>query len=110
MVLYLMIVPVFLVGFQWSCSAPEKTLYAAPSAVPEEFVMGQKLFDQYCAVCHPGGTTGLAPGIINKPLPEFLISFQIRNGIGLMPSFGEDVLSDAQVESITDYIEYLKEN
>ena len=92
-----------------SCSAPEKTLYAAPKELPtKELQDGRKLFNEYCASCHPGGMSGVGFAIINKPLPEFLIEFQIRNGVGVMPAFDKKMLNDNQVEQIAEYLVYLR--
>lgn len=91
------------------CSAPKILPYSEPVTLKtEELEDGRKLYDQHCATCHPGGMSGLGPAIINKPLPEFLIRFQIRNGIGVMPAFKEDVLNDEQVENIAEYLVYLR--
>ena len=91
-----------------SCTAPKKEPAAEPISMPtEELEKGRVLFDQHCATCHPEGKAGLGPAIINKPLPEALIQFQIRNGVGVMPAFGEEVLSDEQVNHIAEYLVYL---
>ncbi|HET8854563.1 MAG TPA: cytochrome c [Salinimicrobium sp.] len=83
--------------------------YSEPVEMPtEDLAHGRVLFNNYCASCHPGGMSGVGPAIINKPLPEFLIRFQIRNGIGLMPAFDEDVLKDRQVEQIAEYLVFLR--
>ncbi|WP_460880368.1 c-type cytochrome [Pontibacter rugosus] len=46
---------------------------------------GEVVFMTYCQKCHPGGASGLAPAINNKPLPGFMIRFQVRHGVGTMP-------------------------
>lgn len=91
------------------CSAPKILPYFEPVTLEtKELENGRKLYHQHCATCHPGGMSGLGPAVINKPLPEFLIRFQIRNGIGVMPAFKEDVLTDEQVENIAEYVVYLR--
>ena len=93
-----------------SCSAPKIRPKAESFRLPTaELENGLVLFNEYCASCHPGGMSGVGPAIINKPLPAPLIRFQIRNGVGLMPAFDEEKLSDKQVENIADYIVYLRE-
>ena len=101
---------IFLFGARISsCSAPEKTLYATPKELPtKELQDGRKLFNEYCASCHPGGMSGVGLAIINKPLPEFLIEFQIRNGVGVMPAFDKKMLTHKQVEQIAEYLVYLR--
>lgn len=92
-----------------SCSAPRQTLYTEPVDFPtEDLEKGKILFEEYCATCHPKAMSGLGPAIVNKPLPEFLIKFQIRNGVGVMPAFGEDILLDKEVEQIAEYLIYIR--
>ena len=100
----------FLLGLEViGCSAPKKALYTEPVDLPsKELQQGKILFEEYCATCHPGAMAGVGLAIVNKPLPEFLIKFQIRNGIGVMPSFGEDKLTDEQVDHIAEYLVYLR--
>src|SRR5436190_8440544 len=61
---------------------------------------GARLFHAHCYPCHPGGETGLGPALNNKPLPELAIKTQIRKGVGAMPAFSEERLSDEDVEAI----------
>lgn len=92
-----------------SCSAPKSAPPAEPLSMPtEELEQGRVSFNQYCATCHPEGMSGVGPAIINKPLPAALIRFQIRNGVGVMPGFDEEVLTDEQVEHIAEYLVYLR--
>ena len=92
-----------------SCSAPKSRPVAEPVDLPTaELENGRVLFHQYCASCHPEGMSGVGLAIINKPLPASLIRFQIRNGVGVMPAFEEDKLTDEQVENIADYLVYLR--
>ncbi len=95
-----------------SCSTPKVMPKAEVVEMPtDDLREGRNLFNSHCSSCHPAGKAGLAPGIIDKPLPEFLIRFQIRHGVGVMPAFDEEVLSDQEVEKIAEYLVYLrKEN
>jgi mono/diheme cytochrome c family protein len=61
-----------------------------------------------CDQCHPRGEAGLAPALNNKPLPAFLIKFQVRQGLGAMPSFSKDDLSDQQLDDIIRYLQALR--
>jgi mono/diheme cytochrome c family protein len=65
---------------------------------------GSVLFDRHCDHCHPGGAAGLGPGIHDKPLPEFLIRMQVRNGFGEMPAFDETDLPEADLDAIIAYL------
>ena len=73
----------------------------------EHALQGRKIFMSYCNSCHPGGTSGLGPSLINKPLPGFAIRFQVRNGLGVMPAFSKEVLSEKEVDRIIAYIKEL---
>jgi mono/diheme cytochrome c family protein len=65
---------------------------------------GEKLYNMHCYKCHATGAGGLGPSLNDNPLPRFLISMQIRHGLGVMPAFSEQQLSDRQVEEIVDYV------
>lgn len=69
---------------------------------------GQVVFMKNCNRCHPGGMGGLGPAIINKPLPGFLMRFQVRNGLGAMPSFKKQQLAKADLDNLIDYIKELR--
>lgn len=71
-------------------------------------VSGRQVFAAYCQQCHPGGEGGLGPALNNKPLPDFLIRLQVRKGLGVMPAFGEDELSGAEMDDLLAYLEALK--
>jgi mono/diheme cytochrome c family protein len=65
---------------------------------------GERLYNMYCYQCHATGEGGLGPSLNDKPLPHFAIRLQIRHGLGVMPAFGEQQLSDRQVDDIADYV------
>lgn len=67
---------------------------------------GQVLFMKHCQQCHPGGEAGLGPALTNKPLPDFLMRIQVRQGFGAMPAFPEKEVS---AEQLDDLLAYLKE-
>lgn len=69
---------------------------------------GQKVFMEACNRCHPAGNAGLGPSFINKPLPAFLIRMQVRNGLGVMPSFDRDHMSNDELDSLIAYIKALR--
>lgn len=71
-------------------------------------VLGRRVFDAYCHPCHPGGAGGLAPAINNKPLPAFLIKFQVRRGLGAMPAFPEEAVSDDELDAVAAYLKFLR--
>jgi mono/diheme cytochrome c family protein len=65
---------------------------------------GRVVFAQHCHKCHPGGEAGLGPALNDKPLPEFLMRFQVRHGLGVMPAFSEREISDADLQRLVDYL------
>lgn len=69
---------------------------------------GEVIFMSHCQKCHPGGTAGLAPSINNKPLPGFLIRYQVRHGLGMMPAFKKDHLSSEELDNLVAYLKELK--
>lgn len=76
---------------------------------PNEAVAhGNEVFDEYCSKCHPGGEAGLGPSINDKPLPAFLIKFQVRRGLGAMPGFSEDVISTEELDDLAAYLIWLR--
>lgn len=80
---------------------------------PREFTAqeqeGRVLFMRHCNMCHPGGSGGLGPSINNKPLPAVAMRTQIRQGVGSMPAFTEEMLSDAHVDAIVAYLNEMQE-
>ncbi|MBZ0158093.1 MAG: cytochrome c [Alphaproteobacteria bacterium] len=69
---------------------------------------GQLVFMKYCNQCHPKGEAGLGPSLNNKPLPGFLMKFQVRNGLGAMPSFPPSHISDQELDDLIAYLKALR--
>lgn len=69
---------------------------------------GQVVYMLHCQQCHPGGAEGLGPALNNKPLPRLAIEAQVRAGLGAMPAFGPDEISDADLQSLADYVVRLR--
>jgi mono/diheme cytochrome c family protein len=69
---------------------------------------GRIAFMAKCNHCHPGGEAGLGPALNDKPLPEFLIKTQIRAGLGAMPAFPPQEISDADVDAIIAYMKAIR--
>jgi mono/diheme cytochrome c family protein len=59
---------------------------------------------KYCHQCHPRGEAGIGPALNNKPLPGFLIRFQIRSGLGAMPAFPERVVGNEELDVLVAYL------
>jgi mono/diheme cytochrome c family protein len=73
----------------------------------QEAQKGQVVFMKHCNICHPAGRAGLGPGIFNKPLPRSAIRFQVRNGIGVMPAFSKEHISEEELDWL---VKFIKEN
>ena len=69
---------------------------------------GERAFSAHCHQCHPGGAGGLGPAINDKPLPVALIKTQVREGLGAMPAFQPNEVSDEQVDAIAAYLTALR--
>lgn len=92
-----------------ACSARKGIPYTEPLAAQDNEVQhGKVLFDKHCNSCHPNGTAGLGPALNNKPLPGFAIRYQIRHGIGAMPAFEEEKISDEESGEIVAYLKALR--
>lgn len=74
-----------------------------------QVALGQVVFAAQCDQCHPNGTRGIGLGIVNKPLPGFVIWAQVRSGLGQMPAFSEAEISDRELAAIIAYVDALRE-
>jgi mono/diheme cytochrome c family protein len=50
----------------------------------------------------------MGPSINDKPLPKFLMRFQIRHGLGVMPAFSDKQISDSELNDIVNYLTALR--
>lgn len=69
---------------------------------------GKQVYMDNCNTCHPSGRAGLGPAIFNKPLPGFMIRFQVRNGIGTMPAFKIKHISSKELDNLVRFIKEQK--
>jgi len=65
---------------------------------------GRIVYAHHCEACHPGGEAGLGPSLNDKPLPAFLMRFQVRHGLGVMPAFPHDAFGDRQLDDLMAFI------
>lgn len=73
-----------------------------------KLALGEQVFDRNCSQCHPGGEAGLGPALNNKPLPQFAVRIQVRNGVGAMPRFRSYEITDEQLRAVTAYMVWLR--
>ena len=71
---------------------------------------GQIVYMAHCQKCHPIGESGLGPAINSNPAPKFVKKFQVRHGLGMMPAFSEEHISDHDLQNIVQYMAALKRN
>jgi mono/diheme cytochrome c family protein len=101
------------------CSARSYLGYAPPArrpnSIPSERLQdnprlaeGQRVFMEHCNQCHVGGAAGVGPSLNDKPLPPWLVRFQVRHGLGAMPAFSPRRISDRQLEDVITYVRYLR--
>lgn len=100
---------ILLVPLLSGCSARRSEPIVGPLPSPSpEVARGEVAFDLHCSRCHPGGEHGLGPAINNKPLPGFLIRFQVRHGLGAMPAIPERELSREDLDAVVAYLKTLR--
>jgi mono/diheme cytochrome c family protein len=86
-------------------SEPEKPAFVARDST---VARGERVFNQQCDYCHPGGGGGLGPPLNNKPAPAFAIRFQIRHGLGAMPAFDSTKIAEKDVRAVAEYLKALR--
>lgn len=72
-----------------------------------QLVLGRRVFDRWCHQCHPGGSGGVGLALNDKPLPEAAIELQVREGLGAMPAFSEQLIDDRELDALVDYVAWL---
>lgn len=97
----------------WALSACAPAYRGEPITGPLELstptlVLGQRVFDRHCDQCHPGGAAGLGPSLNDKRLPGSLIAYQVRQGVGAMPAFTPERLTDKELDALIAYLESLR--
>lgn len=100
-----------LLAFAWGCGSARRgaPLVLADGDGDPRVTGGEYAFMRHCQPCHPGGDAGVGPALNNKTLlPNFLIRFQVRNGLGRMPAFPEDALSAEELDAIVAYLNHLQ--
>ena len=93
-------------GFFPYCSIRKSEPITGKEFVPvnEQIAHGERLYMQYCQKCHPGGEGGIGLAINPVPVPQFVKRFQVRHGLGVMPSFKKDEISESDLKDISKYM------
>lgn len=81
----------------------------SPDTAASSSVRGREVFELHCAPCHGPSGKGQyvgeghrSPEIAGRPLS--VITKQVRTGRGQMPTFGEAVISDADLADLAQFV------
>jgi mono/diheme cytochrome c family protein len=74
----------------------------------DRVVNGERVYMMRCQKCHPSGEAGVGPALNSNPAPSFLKRFQVRHGLGVMPSFSTKEISRGDLHDITAYLKSWK--
>ena len=94
-----------------SCSVRRSVPIEGPLALKDSSVVkGQILFMANCQKCHPVGEPGLGLSLNSNPAPGFLKRFQVRHGLGVMPSFSKKEVTGEELDDIISYMTARRRN
>jgi mono/diheme cytochrome c family protein len=77
--------------------------------VDPQVALGERVFAHACHACHPNALAGLGPGIIDKPIPPWLVRLQVRVGLGVMPAFSAEEIDDEELDALVAYLGVLRQ-
>jgi mono/diheme cytochrome c family protein len=101
---YMTLAACILMGLSCMPRRSEPIKGRAFTAANAQMANGEKQFMAHCQKCHPGGEAGLGIAINANPAPQFVKKFQVRHGLGVMPSFKKDEISKSDLEDISKYM------
>jgi mono/diheme cytochrome c family protein len=71
-------------------------------------INGEKVYMMHCQKCHPSGEAGLGPALNSNPAPQFVKRFQVRHGLGVMPSFTTEEISRSDLKDLSKFLKSWK--
>jgi mono/diheme cytochrome c family protein len=81
-----------------------------PTPVESDLALrGRTAYMLHCDRCHPGGAAGLGPALNNRWLPSLWVRFQVRTGLGSMPSFSDERVPSADLDALIEYLDALRD-
>lgn len=90
------------------CSTRKSLPIAGPVSLTENEKVGEAIFMEHCQRCHPQGEAGLGPSI--HWAPNFAKRFQVRHGVGTMPAFDKEHISNKELDKLMQYLKTMKRN
>ncbi|HWI92889.1 MAG TPA: cytochrome c [Flavisolibacter sp.] len=104
--LFAFTITILLVALIPSCVVRKAEPLTQRTFVPknERVANGERVFMANCEKCHPGGEGGLGPAINSNPAPQFVKRFQMRHGLGVMPSFKRIEISKKDLHDISRFL------
>jgi mono/diheme cytochrome c family protein len=102
----------FVAALSFGCGSARRSepLVGSPPLQTAEERRGQALFFEFCHQCHPHGESGLGPAINSNPAPLFAFRQQVRRGLGAMPAFSDEIISDGDLDALLAYADALREH
>ncbi|MEZ4599634.1 MAG: cytochrome c [Syntrophotaleaceae bacterium] len=102
---------ILLLLFMTGCGSARRgvPLYGPMEMKDSDAVRGEQVFMSHCNSCHPRGEAGIGFALNNKWLPDWAIRTQVRVGVGAMPGFSEEIISDRELEDIIAYLDYMRD-
>lgn len=107
---WLIISGIFFIIMACGTARRDETVVKALAVETEIQQGGERVFMRFCNGCHPGGAAGLGPAINNKPLPGGMIKFQVRHGLGVMPAFKKETISEEDLDKLVAYLKVIRKN
>lgn len=107
---WIIIIYISLITLSCGTARRGETVAQPLQSLSVEAAQGEMVFMQYCNSCHPGGAAGLGPAINNKSLPGGMLKFQVRHGLGVMPAFKKEVISEEKLDHLVAYLKTIRKN